>query len=74
MRKRNLFERVGYTKQDFNVTALILGVVVATSSDADTRLKCDRALKHLRKLKRAVYTERSRPCQKPNRKRGKRRK
>jgi hypothetical protein len=58
MRKRRrvktVFEQAGFGKRDFEVTALVLGVVVATSSDADTRLKCDSALKGLRKLRTVV--------------------
>lgn len=53
-KRKNLFDRVGLTKRDFEVTTLVLGVVVAVSSDAETKLKCDRALKSLKRLRRAV--------------------
>lgn len=54
--RANIFQRAGFTACDYQVTALCLGVIVATSSDANTRLKCDHALKSLRKLNRIVRT------------------
>lgn len=50
--KITLFNLSGLTKENFEVIGLVLGVVVATSSDAETRLKCHRALKNFRGLKR----------------------
>lgn len=53
--KSNMFTRAGFGKKDFEVAALVLGVITATSSDAATRLKCDHALKAFRRLRRFVY-------------------
>lgn len=57
MKKRKaktVFERAGYTRKDHAVTTLILAVIVTVSNDAGTKLKCDHALKSLRKLNRLV--------------------
>lgn len=53
-RRKTIFDRAGLTKGDFDCTLLVLAVVVAASSDVNTKVKCDRALKGLRKLRRIV--------------------
>jgi hypothetical protein len=51
---KTLFDKAKFSKRDFQTTTLVLAVVVAVSSDAETKLKCDSALKGLRRLSRVV--------------------
>lgn len=53
-KQRTIFDRAGFSKDNYDVTALILAVIVAVSSDASTKVRCDHALKSLRKLHRMV--------------------
>jgi hypothetical protein len=53
-RRKTVFDRAGFSKDNYDVTALILAVIVAVSSDASTKVRCDSALKSLRKLRRIV--------------------
>lgn len=51
---KNVFQKAGLTNKDFETIITVLAVITATSSDAHTRLKCDKALKAMRNLKRIV--------------------
>lgn len=53
-RRKSIAERAGFGCKHYETTALALGVIVATSSDASTRIKCDKALKALRKLNKLI--------------------
>jgi hypothetical protein len=54
-RRKTLFELAGFGRKDYEVTTVVLAVIVAVSSDAGTKLKCDHALKGLRKLNRLIH-------------------
>jgi hypothetical protein len=59
---KNIFERAGFTKKNYEVTALVLAVIVTTSSDANTKLKCARALKSLRRLRAIALVKGKTKC------------
>ncbi len=52
--KEDLFIKAGFTMVGYETTTLVLGVIVATSGDAATKLRCHAALKGLRRLKKLV--------------------
>lgn len=53
MRKRKtFFEKAGFSRKSYGTIVTVLAVVVAVSSDSGTKLKCDSALKALRRLNR----------------------
>jgi hypothetical protein len=43
-----------FTREEFETITTVLAVITATSSDANTRLKCDRALKAFRRAGRSI--------------------
>lgn len=51
---KDLFELAGFTFKSYETTALVLATTIALTSDANTKIKCDRALKGLRRLRRLV--------------------
>lgn len=53
-KQKDVFTKAGFTQKNYEVIALIIGVVAATSSDAGTKLKCTIALRNFRKLRRIV--------------------
>jgi len=52
-RKKSFFEKAGFTKRDYQTITLLLGFTVAASVDAQVRIKCDHALKAMRRLNRS---------------------
>lgn len=51
--KKSVFEKAGFTKKDYETITLLLGFIVSASSDARVRIKCDHALKAMRRLNRS---------------------
>lgn len=52
VKRKTFFELAGFTNRDFETVKLILAVVEAVSSDAETRVRANKALCGLRRLKR----------------------
>lgn len=50
----DLFEQANFTLVSYETTTLVLGVIVATSGDAGTKMRCHRALQGLRRLRKLV--------------------
>jgi len=50
----NVFKKAGVTDKHLETTTLLLGVIVATSGDVSTKLKCYNALKAMRRLRKIV--------------------
>jgi len=50
----DVFEQAQFTMVDYQTVTLVLGVIVVTSGDAATKLKCHKALKGLRRLRKLV--------------------